>query len=69
MTTPTTTTTRRLKRSRHDRLIGGVCGGIAERYGWQPRTVRLAFLASCLLPGPQFVAYLGLWLLIPQDDR
>lgn len=67
MTTPTIT--RKLTRSRHDRMIGGVCGGLAKRYGWNPGKVRLAFVASCLLPGPQVLAYLGLWLIIPKEDR
>ncbi|WP_031468283.1 PspC domain-containing protein [Sciscionella sediminilitoris] len=58
--------TSRLARSRTDRVLGGVCGGLAERYGWKSGTVRLVFLLSCLLPGPQFLLYLGLWLVIPQ---
>ncbi|RZS34282.1 phage shock protein C (PspC) family protein [Herbihabitans rhizosphaerae] len=59
------TTTKKLTRSENNRVIGGVCGGIAERYNWEPRKVRLAFLLSCLLPGPQFIAYLVLWFAIP----
>ncbi|MEU3269671.1 PspC domain-containing protein [Saccharomonospora sp. NPDC006951] len=55
-----------LTRSRSNRMIAGVCGGIAERYGWEARTVRLVFVASCLLPGPQFLLYLVLWLIIPK---
>ena len=48
-------------------MIAGVCGGIARRYGWRPRNVRLAFVVSCVLPGPQFLIYLVLWLLLPQE--
>lgn len=54
-----------LTRPRHDRVIAGVCAGIAERYGWRPFDVRVVFLVSCLLPGPQFLIYLLLWLLMP----
>lgn len=54
-----------LTRPRHDRVIAGVCAGIAERYGWRPFDVRVVFLVSCLLPGPQFLLYLLLWLLMP----
>jgi phage shock protein C len=47
-------------------MIAGVCAGIADRYGWKTSTVRLLFLLSCLLPGPQFVLYLILWLTMPE---
>jgi phage shock protein C len=60
-----TTTFRTLSRPRTGRVIAGVCAGLAERYGWKPSTVRLLFLLSCLLPGPQFVIYLILWMLMP----
>ncbi|PYC77639.1 PspC domain-containing protein [Streptomyces tateyamensis] len=58
---------RTLARPRHNRLIAGVCAGVAERFGLTPSTVRLIFLASLLLPGPQFLLYLALWLLLPQE--
>lgn len=57
---------RRLLRSRQDRWIGGVCGGLAEYFGWDPNLVRLAFVLSILLPGPQFLVYLVLWVVIPR---
>ena len=60
-------TTTKLMRSRRHRIIAGVCGGLAERYGWRPTTVRLLFLLSCLLPGPQFLIYLGLWIFVPKQ--
>ena len=50
------------------RMIAGVCAGIARRYGWSPGTVRLVFLLSCLLPGPQVLLYVVLWVLIPSED-
>ncbi|AUG77631.1 phage-shock protein [Kitasatospora sp. MMS16-BH015] len=55
-----------LVRPRHNRVIAGVCAGIAARFGLSPWTVRIIALASCLLPGPQFLIYLALWLLLPQ---
>ena len=57
---------RRLLRSRQDRWIGGVCGGLGEYFGWDPNLVRLAFALSILLPGPQFLVYLVLWVVIPR---
>ena len=44
----------RLTRPR-DRMIAGVCAGLARRFGMSPNMMRLIFLISCLLPGPQFV--------------
>jgi phage shock protein PspC (stress-responsive transcriptional regulator) len=57
---------RQLVRTDDNKVIAGVCGAIARRYGWSATTVRLVFLVSCLLPGPQIVVYLVLWVLIPK---
>ncbi|ATL65809.1 PspC domain-containing protein [Nocardia terpenica] len=62
-----TTPTRRLTRSRTDKWIGGVCGGLAEYFGWNATVIRLLFVLSCLLPGPQFLLYLALWVVIPKN--
>lgn len=58
---------RKLYRSRRHRMIAGVCGGIAEYFGWDPTLVRIAFLASLLIPGPQAVFYLVAWIVIPDE--
>lgn len=57
----------RLSRPRDDRWIGGVCSGLARRFGLSSATVRLLFVLSCLLPGPQFVIYLALWIIMPSE--
>jgi phage shock protein PspC (stress-responsive transcriptional regulator) len=59
----------RLTRPRDNRWIAGVCAGLARRFGVSPGMMRLVFVLSCLLPGPQFVIYLILWILMPNDDR
>ena len=59
---------RRLTRDTRNAVIGGVCAGIARRYGLSRTGLRWAFVISCVLPGPQFIAYLLLWLLIPADS-
>jgi phage shock protein PspC (stress-responsive transcriptional regulator) len=56
-----------LTRPRHGRWIAGVCAGLARRFGMSPTTVRLLFLLSCLLPGPQFILYIVLWVLMPSE--
>ncbi|PPJ23288.1 PspC family transcriptional regulator [Nocardia nova] len=62
-----TAPTRRLTRSSSDKWIGGVCGGLAEYFGWNANVIRLLFVLSCLLPGPQFIVYLVLWIVIPKQ--
>ncbi|MBP2183061.1 PspC domain-containing protein [Amycolatopsis magusensis] len=63
-----TTPTRTLTRSRDNKVIAGVCAGIARKMGWKPRTVRILFVVSCVLPGPQFLIYLALWLMMPKSN-
>ena len=57
-------------RSRSDRMIGGVMGGIARRFGWSPTVLRLVFVlvsvASAAFPG--IIVYLILWLLMPLGE-
>jgi phage shock protein PspC (stress-responsive transcriptional regulator) len=56
-----------LTRPRDDRWIAGVCAGLARRFGMSPNIVRLLFVLSCLLPGPQFLIYLVLWAIMPSE--
>ena len=58
-----------LVRPRRGKVIAGVCAGIAQRYGMSPTRVRLLFIASMLLPGPQIVLYLAGWILLPKAPR
>jgi phage shock protein C len=58
---------RRLYRSRSNRVVAGVCGGIAEYFGWSPTVVRLAVLASFILPGTQIIFYLVAWIVMPNE--
>ncbi|MFC4530035.1 PspC domain-containing protein [Sphaerisporangium dianthi] len=53
-------------RSRRHKMIAGVCGGIADKWGWPPTMVRLLFVLSCILPGPQFIIYLIMWAFVPK---
>ena len=56
-----------LRRDTRHKMLGGVCSGIARRYGLSTGGLRLAFVVSCVLPGPQILAYLILWVLLPAD--
>ncbi|WP_370414537.1 PspC domain-containing protein [Streptomyces fradiae] len=54
-------------RPREGRMLGGVCAALARRFGISATAMRVIFLASCLLPGPQFLLYLALWVLLPGE--
>jgi len=54
-----------LSRPATGRVIGGVCAALAARFDLSPTLVRFLFIISVLLPGPQVVLYVVLWILIP----
>jgi phage shock protein PspC (stress-responsive transcriptional regulator) len=57
---------RGLSRPRN-RVIAGVCAGLARRFGMSAGVVRLLFVLSILLPGPQVLLYIALWILMPSE--
>lgn len=61
----------KLTRSTDDRMIAGVCAGIADYFGWKPNRVRLVYVAVSVLSAafPGIVVYLVLWLLMPPEGR
>lgn len=58
---------KRLYRSRRERMIGGVCGGLAEYLDTDPTIIRLALALSVLLGGAGILAYLIMWIIIPEE--
>jgi phage shock protein PspC (stress-responsive transcriptional regulator) len=56
-----------LVRPRRGRMIAGVCAALARRFDMKPWHVRLIFVVSCLLPGPQFLLYVALWIILPAE--
>jgi phage shock protein C len=56
-----------LVRPQRGRMIAGVCAGLARRFGLSKSAVRLAFAISCVLPGPQILVYLALWVIMPSE--
>jgi phage shock protein PspC (stress-responsive transcriptional regulator) len=58
-----------LYRPRDGRMIAGVCAALARRFGVSVGMVRVLAVVSCLLPGPQFVAYLIAWVMIPSEEK
>ena len=60
---------RPFRRSRRHRVLAGVCGGIADAYGWSPTAVRIAWVVLGLLPVlPGTVLYVVAWLLVPPEE-
>jgi len=60
--------TQRLQRTRSDRMIAGVSGGLAKYLGIDPVIMRIAFVIVGLMNGIGVVIYLVLWLLMPNED-
>lgn len=61
---------RPLRRSRHNRMVAGVCGGLGEFFGLSAIWFRLAFVIA-LIPGgiPGLLPYIVLWIVIPKAPR
>ena len=57
-----------LRRSRSDRVVAGICGGLGQFFGVSPAWFRLAFLIA-LIPGgvPGIAVYLLMWLIVPAE--
>lgn len=59
-----------LRRSQ-DRIIAGVCAGVAERFGWPPNRFRLVYVLLSVLSAafPGILVYLALWFLMPGPEE
>ena len=57
-----------LTRPRRGRIVAGVCAGLARRFDMSPTVVRVLFVLSMLLPGPQILLYLALWIILPAES-
>ncbi len=58
---------KRLYRSRDDRMISGVCGGVAKYFNVDPTLVRLLFVAFALGGGAGLVAYIVMAIVVPEE--
>lgn len=59
-----------LHRSRKHRILGGVCGGLADWLGWSPFLVRLLYVtvSICSAAFPRMLVYVVLWIVVPLHD-
>jgi phage shock protein C len=60
-----------LYRSRRQRIIAGVCGGIAEALDWPVFRVRVLYVLVSILSAafPGILVYLLLWIIVPNEPR
>ena len=58
---------KKLYRSRKDRWLAGICGGIAEYFALDPTLIRVLFVLFSLFAGGGILAYIILWLVIPEE--
>lgn len=59
----------RLYRSREDRWVGGVVGGIGERYGVDPNILRLVWFLLIFAWGSGLIAYIIAWIIVPENPQ
>ena len=60
---------RKLYRSRTDRKLGGVCGGLAEYFNLDPTLLRVLFIVLAVLGGSGIIIYLAMWILVPNQPQ
>ncbi|ATD68015.1 MULTISPECIES: PspC domain-containing protein [Luteimonas] len=60
-----------LSRVREDRVVAGVLGGVARRFGWNPTVVRAIFVVVSVVSAafPGLLVYLLLWMLMPEGEE
>jgi phage shock protein C len=59
--------TRKLYRSRTERMLAGVCGGLAQYFNLDPTLIRVLFIALTVLGGAGLVIYVAMWIIVPKE--
>ena len=59
--------TRKLYRSKTDRKLAGVCGGLAQYFNLDATLIRVIFVLLAVLGGSGLVLYLAMWIIVPQE--
>ena len=60
---------KRVYRSKNERMLAGVCGGLGEYFNIDPTLVRILFIIFALIVGGGILLYIILWLLIPEEPE
>jgi phage shock protein C len=61
-------TNKTLTRSATNKMVAGVLGGFAEYFNWDATLLRVLFVASFLMPGPQLLLYIAAWIIMPEQE-
>lgn len=61
--------TKRLYRSREERMLAGICGGLGNYFAVDPTLIRVLFVLLSLVVGGGILTYLILWILIPLEPE
>jgi phage shock protein C len=59
--------TRKLYRSKTDRMLAGVCGGLAEYFNTDATLIRVLFVLLTVLGGAGPIIYLAMWIIVPNQ--
>jgi phage shock protein PspC (stress-responsive transcriptional regulator) len=57
-----------LRRSRTDKMVAGICGGLGKYFGLDSTILRLVFVLLLIFAGTGLLAYLIMWLVIPYEN-
>ena len=61
------TATRKLYRSKTNRQVAGVCGGLAEHFNLDATLIRILFVVLAVLGGSGVVLYVAMWIIVPKE--
>jgi phage shock protein PspC (stress-responsive transcriptional regulator) len=61
-------TPKRLKRSLTDKMLAGVCGGLAKYFEMDSTLIRLIFAFAAVFAGTGILAYIIMWIIVPKED-
>ncbi|HEX5878443.1 MAG TPA: PspC domain-containing protein [Actinomycetota bacterium] len=58
---------RKLYRSKTNRQVAGVCGGLAEHFNLDPTLIRVLFVLLAVLGGSGVILYVAMWIIVPKE--
>ena len=58
---------KRLQRSKTERILAGVCGGLGQYFDVDPTIIRVLFVFTSLFIGGGVLAYIVLWIIVPEE--